>query len=324
MRITHAPGRHAKARPPCSLPAACWSAWPPALRPATTPASERAPTPAPRASTTARTLTLWTRAPLEKQANLLVDAYNAVAREPGRAHRRPERRLRRQGRRGGRLERPARPVRRRHRLRAELGRAGPVPGHHRQHRRPAVQGRDQQGPPRGRHRSTARSTCCRSCSTCRCCSGTRTSSPRPASTPRRRRPTWRSSPSDAKAIQALNKPDTYGTATGLNCGGCLVFTWFPCVWADGEEVMNPRTAPSRCSRATRPRRSTPRGRTCGTRARCSRRRRTRPARRGPPASPRARSASCSTRPRCSRRPPFDVGVAGIPGPEGRRIDVRRR
>ena len=36
---------------------------------------------------------------------------------------------------------------------------------------------------------------------------------------------------DAKAIQALNKPDTYGTATGLNCGGCLVFTWFPSVWA---------------------------------------------------------------------------------------------
>lgn len=42
----------------------------------------------------------------------------------------------------------------------------------------------------------------------------------------------------AKAIQALNKPDTYGTATGLNCGGCLVFTWFPTVWADGEEVLS--------------------------------------------------------------------------------------
>ncbi|OAN30713.1 sugar ABC transporter substrate-binding protein [Plantibacter sp. H53] len=43
---------------------------------------------------------------------------------------------------------------------------------------------------------------------------------------------------DAKAVQALDKPDTYGTATGLNCGGCLVFTWFPSVWADGEQVMN--------------------------------------------------------------------------------------
>ena len=43
---------------------------------------------------------------------------------------------------------------------------------------------------------------------------------------------------DAKAIQALNKPDTYGTATGLNCGGCLVFTWFPSIWAADEQVMN--------------------------------------------------------------------------------------
>ncbi len=42
----------------------------------------------------------------------------------------------------------------------------------------------------------------------------------------------------AKAIQALNKPDTYGTATGLNCGGCLLFTWFPSVWADGQEVLS--------------------------------------------------------------------------------------
>jgi multiple sugar transport system substrate-binding protein len=42
----------------------------------------------------------------------------------------------------------------------------------------------------------------------------------------------------AKAIQALGKPDTYGTATGLNCGGCLVFTWFPSIWADGEEVLS--------------------------------------------------------------------------------------
>src|SRR3954447_10555934 len=43
---------------------------------------------------------------------------------------------------------------------------------------------------------------------------------------------------DAKAIQALDKPGTFGTATGLNCGGCLVFTWFPSVWASGDEVMN--------------------------------------------------------------------------------------
>src|SRR5665647_1441704 len=43
----------------------------------------------------------------------------------------------------------------------------------------------------------------------------------------------------AKKIQALNKPGVYGTATGLNCGGCLVFTWFPSIWASGDQVMSP-------------------------------------------------------------------------------------
>lgn len=43
---------------------------------------------------------------------------------------------------------------------------------------------------------------------------------------------------DAKAIQKLNKPGVYGTATGLACGGCLVFTWFPGIWASGKDVMN--------------------------------------------------------------------------------------
>jgi multiple sugar transport system substrate-binding protein len=43
----------------------------------------------------------------------------------------------------------------------------------------------------------------------------------------------------AKAIQQLGKKDVYGTATGLNCGGCLVFTWFPSIWAAGQPVMNP-------------------------------------------------------------------------------------
>lgn len=42
----------------------------------------------------------------------------------------------------------------------------------------------------------------------------------------------------AKAIQALKKDGVYGTATGLNCGGCLVFTWFPSFWADGQDVMS--------------------------------------------------------------------------------------
>ena len=42
----------------------------------------------------------------------------------------------------------------------------------------------------------------------------------------------------AKAIQDLGKDGVSGTSAGLNCGGCLVFTWFPTVWASGEQVMN--------------------------------------------------------------------------------------
>lgn len=42
----------------------------------------------------------------------------------------------------------------------------------------------------------------------------------------------------AEAVQALGKPDTYGTYFGGNCGGCNVFTWFPMIWASGDEVMN--------------------------------------------------------------------------------------
>ncbi|WP_298458832.1 ABC transporter substrate-binding protein [uncultured Cellulomonas sp.] len=42
----------------------------------------------------------------------------------------------------------------------------------------------------------------------------------------------------ALAIQALGKPGVYGTYFGGNCGGCGVFTWFPMIWASGDEVMN--------------------------------------------------------------------------------------
>ncbi|MFF5289704.1 ABC transporter substrate-binding protein [Paractinoplanes globisporus] len=43
----------------------------------------------------------------------------------------------------------------------------------------------------------------------------------------------------ALAVQKLKKPGVYGTFFGGNCGGCNVFTWFPMVWASGEDVMNP-------------------------------------------------------------------------------------
>lgn len=41
----------------------------------------------------------------------------------------------------------------------------------------------------------------------------------------------------AKAVDALGN-GVDGTFFGGNCGGCLVFTWFPMVWAADEDVMN--------------------------------------------------------------------------------------
>jgi len=42
----------------------------------------------------------------------------------------------------------------------------------------------------------------------------------------------------AKAVQALHKKGVYGTYFGGNCGGCNVFTWFPMIWASGQDVMS--------------------------------------------------------------------------------------
>src|SRR5439155_16664959 len=30
----------------------------------------------------------------------------------------------------------------------------------------------------------------------------------------------------------------YGTYFGGNCGGCGIFTWFPMIWASGDDVLN--------------------------------------------------------------------------------------
>jgi multiple sugar transport system substrate-binding protein len=42
---------------------------------------------------------------------------------------------------------------------------------------------------------------------------------------------------DAEAVAKLGG-GVHGTFFGGNCGGCNVFTWWPIVWADGQEVMN--------------------------------------------------------------------------------------
>ena len=42
----------------------------------------------------------------------------------------------------------------------------------------------------------------------------------------------------ALAVQKLDKKGVYGSYFGGNCGGCGVFTWFPMIWASGEQPMN--------------------------------------------------------------------------------------
>jgi len=42
----------------------------------------------------------------------------------------------------------------------------------------------------------------------------------------------------AQAVADLKKDGVAGTYFGGNCGGCLVFTWFPSLWASGEEVIS--------------------------------------------------------------------------------------
>jgi multiple sugar transport system substrate-binding protein len=43
---------------------------------------------------------------------------------------------------------------------------------------------------------------------------------------------------DARAIAKLGG-NIHGTFFGGNCGGCNVFTWWPIIWADGQQVMSP-------------------------------------------------------------------------------------
>lgn len=42
----------------------------------------------------------------------------------------------------------------------------------------------------------------------------------------------------AQAVADLKKNGVAGTYYGGNCGGCLLFTWFPTIWASGDEVLS--------------------------------------------------------------------------------------
>lgn len=43
---------------------------------------------------------------------------------------------------------------------------------------------------------------------------------------------------DARAVAKLGG-NNHGTFFGGDCGGCNVFTWWPTIWADGQQVMSP-------------------------------------------------------------------------------------
>lgn len=42
----------------------------------------------------------------------------------------------------------------------------------------------------------------------------------------------------ARAVDAVAPEGSAGTYFGGNCGGCLAFTWWPSIWAQGADVMN--------------------------------------------------------------------------------------
>ena len=150
-------------------------------------------------------LTMWTRAATEARVRPLVDGVQRLAQEPDRADRHPDRRLPDQGRRRGRLQRPAGPLLGRRRVHAELDVAGPVPGHHRA-RSPACPTRTRSPRRTSRRRpGTTSSTACRSSSTCPSGSTTRRCIARPASTRRSRRRRSTSSPTQARAVAKLGE-----------------------------------------------------------------------------------------------------------------------
>ncbi|MEV2217625.1 sugar ABC transporter substrate-binding protein [Streptomyces sp. NPDC050997] len=54
--------------------------------------------------------------------------------------------------------------------------------------------------------------------------------------------------SQARAVDALGGVD--GTFFGGNCGGCGVFTWWPSIWAAGEDVLNKEGTEARLASGT--------------------------------------------------------------------------
>jgi len=157
--------------------------------------------------------------------------------EPDRADGHADRRLPGKGRRRRRLQRPPEPVLGGRRVHAELDVPGPLPGHHGQDRRAAVRGQDRPGA----HLAST-------------WDNKKYGLPfivdlsvwfynkalyrQAGLDPEKPPTTLEEFATQARAVGKLGN-GIHGTFFGGNCGGCEVFTWWPIVWADGEQVMNP-------------------------------------------------------------------------------------
>ena len=276
-------------------------------------------------STTAPTLTLWTRAPLEKQAKLLVEAYNAshenqveltvvpnddyvakVGAAPARTVCRtsspPTSSTCPTGSKQGLFQDITAQHRRRCRSRTRSTRAT-----------------------WRRARSRARSTCCRSSWTCRCCSGTRTCSQEAGLDPEKAPAnTARSSPTAAKAVQALEQ------AGHLRHGDRPELRRLPGLHLVPERLGRRRRGHERRRHGVAAGQRHGRRRVQHLEGPVGFRRRPAVARKdeaGPTWTAGFTEGKVGLMlypATCCRRRGFDVGVAGIPGPERWRFDLRRR
>ena len=159
-------------------------------------------------------------------------------REPGRADGHPDRQLPGARRRGGRRQEPAGRLRVRRDLRAELHVAGPLPRHHRAHRRA------RRSPTRSRPR-----TCGSARSRTRKYAVPHTLDlsvlfynkdlyKKAGLDPEKPPATLAEFADHARTIREKVGGKTYGTFFGGNCPGCFVFTFWPSVWAGGGDIMN--------------------------------------------------------------------------------------
>ena len=173
-------------------------------------------------------LTLWTRAPLEKQAKLLVEAYNASHKNQVKLTVVPnDDYVAKVGAAAGSGGLPDL-------FAADIVyvpnwvQAGPVQGHHRQ-RSTRLPFKDaiNKGHLAAGTDATARSYVLPFVLDLSMLFWNKDLFKEAGLDPEKAPATLAEFAAAAKASRRCDKTDVYGTATGLNCGGCLVFTWFP-------------------------------------------------------------------------------------------------